>query len=63
MGITALLAVLHAGGFWLIARFPPGPRLDAGDSFGLVWSPGFTDSLEVQVLSPTRFALPEAGGF
>lgn len=63
MGITALLAVLHAGGFWLIARFPPGPRLDTGDSFGLVWSPGFTDNLEVLVLSPTRFALPEAGGF
>jgi len=63
MGLTALLAVLHAGGFWLIAHFPPGPSLDDGDTFGLVWSAGFPDSLDVLVLSPTRFALPEAGGF
>jgi len=63
MGLTALLAVLHAGGFWLIAHFPPGPSLDDGDTFGLVWSAGFPDSLDVLVLSPTRFALPDAGGF
>ncbi len=63
IGLTALLAALHAGGFWLVARFPTGPSLDDGDSFGLVWSPEFRDNPDVLVLSPTRFALPEAGGF
>lgn len=60
LGLAALLAAIHAGGFWLIARFPPGPRLDPAESFGLTWSP---ESLEDPVSSPTRFALPEAGGF
>jgi TonB family protein len=63
IGLTALLAALHAGGFWLIARFPSGPRLEPSESFGLVWSDTSIDTLDGLVPSPTRFALPETGGF
>lgn len=63
LGLTALLAAVHAGGFWLVARFPSGPRPDPAETFGLVWSPASPDSLAGLFPSPTRFALPEAGGF
>ena len=63
IGLTALLAGLHAAGFWLVARFPQAPHPPAPDPFGWVWSATAPDRLDGTVLSPTRFALPESGGF
>ncbi len=63
ISVSALLALLHAGGFWAVTRFPQGPRLGKPDTFELVWSSTSTDVLEGSILSPTRFALPESGGF
>lgn len=63
IGLTLLMAALHAGGFWLIARFPPGPAPSAPDPFRLVWSSAPPDPLEGSLVSPTRFALPGEGGF
>jgi len=63
VGVTALLAALHAGAFWLGARFPQAPRPAPADPFRWVWSADSPDALEGIVLSPTRFALPGSGGF
>lgn len=63
MGVSALLALLHAGAFRTLTRFPPGPRLGTIDKLELVWSSTSGDVLESAMLSPTRFALPEGGGF
>lgn len=63
IGLTVLLAALHAGGFWLVARFPAAPAPKVADAFRLVWSPAAPDPLEGLLVSPTRFALPGEGGF
>lgn len=63
IGVTALLTLLHAGGFWLVARFPGGPSLGRTDAFAVIWSTTSPDPLEGTLSSPTRFALPEASGF
>lgn len=63
IGVSALLAILHAGVFWLAARFPQAPRPAAPDPFRWVWSADSPDPLEGGFVSPTRFALPGIGGF
>ena len=63
IGLALLLSAAHAGGFWLIARFPSAPAPRVADPFRLVWSPVAPDPLEGLLASPTRFALPGDGGF
>lgn len=63
IGLTALLAALHAAAFWRIARFPQPPRPTAPDPFRWVWSADSPEPLDGLLVSPTRFALPGSHGF
>lgn len=62
--VLAVITLSHVGVFWLLAKAPTGPSILPGKPPMVArWAETAPDPLAGGLARPTRFALPDTGGF